>query len=184
MSRPPMSGADPLPHPRPEQGAGGAGWAHRALGQRPGRPDEVPVAALGLDPFARLTLALMRLHFQTFSDPESQSWLQALRLATAHVGAPRAGALCYDVVGLVQALRTARTSPFRFNPDGCACCRDWLTPEERHICELLEALRFGRMGRARTLVQLLCDGSPDEDLVAVAEMYLHHNAPRARAAAR
>lgn len=143
-------------------------------GQRPG---ERAVADLGLDPFAELTLALARLHFQTFADPASQGWLAALHLATARVGPRAAGALCYDLVALVQALRSARASAFRFNPEPCACCRAWATPEERQLMDLLAALRAGRTGLARTLVQLLCDGRPDEGVLAMAELYLTRHAP-------
>jgi len=144
---------------------------------RPGRPDEVRLSTLNPDPFARLTLALLRWQFQTFAAPETHGWLMALRLASEHVGPQKAGALCYDLVAMVQALRTARASPFRFNPEGCACCREWLTPEERQLMALLDAVRQGQPGRARTYVQLLCDGAPDRDLIAMAGIYLRNNAP-------
>ncbi len=144
---------------------------------RPAKPGEVALESLNPDPFARLTLALLRLYFQTFAAPASQGWLAALRLATIHVGPRAAPALCYESVALVQALREARSSPFRFNPEGCACCRQWLTPEERLLLEFLAALRGRRRGRAQALVQLLCDGSPSDTLIAVAEIFLSHHAP-------
>jgi len=137
----------------------------------------VPVKALSPDPFAQLTLALMRLHFQTFAAPETQGWLMALRLATAHVGPRAAGPLCYDLVALVQALRSARMSPFAFNPEGCACCRVWLTPDERRLMDVLDSLRKGRTGRARAAVQMLCNGARGDDLIAMAELYLRRHAP-------
>jgi hypothetical protein len=143
---------------------------------RPGRPDEVHITALHLDPFAQLTLALMRLHFQTFSAPETQGWLMALRLVTTHVGPGKAATLCYDLVALVQSLRSARTSPFAFNPETCASCRFWLTPEERRLMEMLEALRHGQAGRTRAVVQMLCDGARSDDLIAMAEIYLLRHA--------
>lgn len=163
-----MSGVDPARRPA-------APGRHGAIN----RPGERPLAELGLDPFADLTLALMRLHFQTFAEPASQGWLAALHLATARVGPRAAGGLCYDLVALVQALRTARSSVFRFNPQTCACCRVWVTPEERQVMELLAALRTGRAGSARTLVQILCDGNPNDDLLAMAELYLTRHAPAA-----
>lgn len=144
---------------------------------RPGRPDEVSVASLALDPFADLTLALLRLHFQTFAQPDSQGWLMALRRASASAGADRAGALCFDLVAMVQALRGARTSSFHFNPDGCAGCRAWATPEERRLMDLIGALRLGRIGHARAVVQMLCDGMPDTDLLVMADLYVRRHAP-------
>lgn len=192
-----MSGAKPRPFPwsarrvapRTPHTQGGARPAiPDPAGQhgsaRPGRPDEVHLSSLAADDFARMTLALMRWHFQTFAAPETQGWLMALRVASAQVGPRGAGAFCYDLVALVQALRAARSSPFRFNPESCACCRDWLTPEERQMMALLEALRRGQTGRARTLVQLLCDGNPDGDLIAMAEVYLRHNAPEHQCAGK
>lgn len=144
---------------------------------RPGKPDEVHLETLAPDFFARLTLALLRWHFQTFAAPDSQGWLTALRCASAHVGPRAAGPLCYDLVALVQTLRSARTSAFAFNPEGCACCRVWLTPEERRLMELMDALRSGQTGRARALVQMLCDGAPSDDLIAAAETYLRRHSP-------
>lgn len=163
--------AVPQPGPRAEPDHAGHGHS------RPGKPDEVALDSLNPDLFARLTLALMRWHFQTFAAPDSQGWLTALRCATTHVGPRAAGPLCYDLVALIQALRSTRSSPFRFNPEGCACCRVWLTPEERLLLELIAALRQGRKGRAQTLVQLLCDGATSDDLIAMAEIYLRRHAP-------
>lgn len=177
-ARPPTQGsARPLPQADPPPAA------HPGA-PRAGRPDEVPLADLAPDRFARLTLALLRHHFQTFAAPESHGWLSALRTAAAQVGPDAAGGLCHDVVVLVQALRGARRAPFHFNPEGCACCRDWLTAEERQLMELLEALRRGQTGRARMLVQLLCDGVPDDDLLLAAAAFLRRHAPGAGAAAR
>lgn len=182
-----MSGAESRPPFRPENqarplhdSARRASSGHAAAPQIPHnsvRPDEVHVTALPLDAFARLTLALMRLQFQTFAVPETHGWLMALRRATTHVGPRAAGGLCYDLVALVQALRLSRASPFAFNPDGCTNCRVWLTPDERRMMELLDALRNGRTGRARAVAQMLCDGATGDDLIAMAESYLRHNAP-------
>lgn len=185
-----MPGSDPHPPYRPlaqtQPGRNGSAVPRRNdattphamhVPTRPGRPDEVHISALSLDPFAELTLALMRLHFQTFAAPETQGWLAALRLATTHVGPRAAGQLCYDLVALVQALREARTSTFAFNADGCACCCVWLTPEERRLMELLDTLRHRQIGRARVVVQMLCDGAQGDHLTAMAETYLHRHAP-------
>jgi len=147
---------------------------------RPGRPGEVALDSLEPDAFARLTLTLLRLNFQTFADPPSQGWLKALQAATTAVGPRAAGPLCYDLVALVQVLRNSRRSPLGFNHDGCPCCRVWLTPEERRLVELLAALRQGQSGRARTIVQMLCDGVPSENLVVMADLYLRRHAPEFR----
>lgn len=175
--RPAQGGATPQPrlHAEPDHAAHGR--------SRPGKPDEVALDGLNPDLFARLTLALMRWHFQTFAAPDSHGWLTALRCATTHVGPRAAGPLCYDLVALIQALRSTRSSPFRFNPEGCACCRVWLTPEERLLMELIAALRQGQRGRAQTLVQLLCDGAINDDLIAVTEIYLRRHAPELAATA-
>lgn len=182
-----MSGADPH-RPTPSRGRSiGQGSArpiwpavapHTHHAGRPGAPDEVHIDTLALDGFERLTLALMRFHFQTFAAPNTHGWLMALRCATAHLGARDAALLCYDLVALVQVLRSSRTSPFAYNPEGCTCCRVWLTPTERQLMEFLVALRNGRKGRAQALVQMLCDGRPSDDLIGVAQMYLHRHAPQ------
>ena len=84
--------------------------------RRPGRPEEWRLDDLGLTPFQHLTLRLCRWHFHAFNAPESQGWLRALQLATGEVGAVQAGALCYDVVALVEALRAVRRSTFASTP--------------------------------------------------------------------
>jgi hypothetical protein len=152
---------------------------HYGGATRVGQPDEVHLDSLNLDPFGRLTLALMRFHFQTFAAPETHGWLLAMRCATAHVGPSAAGPLCYDIVTLVQTLRSSRSTAFRFNSEGCACCRGWLTPEERQMMELVQALRQRRTGRARTVVQILCEGAQGEQLIAATEYYLSRHAPEA-----
>lgn len=145
---------------------------------RPGRPDEIHLSSLALVPFDHLTLMLMRWHFQTFAQPESHGWLMALRVASAHVGPRAAGALCADLVAVVQVLRTERTSAFRFNPQGCACCREWATPEERRIMDTIGALRDGQLGRARTTVQMLCDGVPSDSFIMAIQSYLSRHDPK------
>ncbi|MGY6410131.1 MAG: hypothetical protein ACXIUV_03770 [Alkalilacustris sp.] len=144
---------------------------------RAGRPGEVAVETLGLDPFAQLTLVLLRFHFQTFAQPDSQGWLTALRVATVHVGPRAAAPLCYDLVALVQALRHARHSCFNFNRPACGCCSCWLTVEERQLMQVLGAVRSGQKGAALTHALLLCEGNAAEDLVAMAEVYARRHAP-------
>jgi hypothetical protein len=168
-----MSGASPRPPFRPVYTP--PSDAPHGPSRSP-RPDEIAVDDLAPDPFARLTLALLRWHFQTFAAPECQGWLVALRLATTHVGPEAAGPLCYDLVAVVQTLRSSRTTPIAFNSESCPCCRVWLTAEERQIMQMLAALRGDLHGRARTLAQLLCDGTPDSNLLPVAEAYLRRNA--------
>ncbi|MGY6633164.1 MAG: hypothetical protein ACXIU8_05410 [Alkalilacustris sp.] len=148
-----------------------------AVPTRAGRPGEVAIATLGLDPFARLTLTLLRFHFQTFAQPDSQGWLTALRVATLRVGPQVAGPLCYDLVALVQALRQARRSCFNFNRPDCGCCSGWLTAEERLLMQVLGAVRSGQKGAALTHALLLCEGNAAEDLVAMAAVYARRHAP-------
>jgi hypothetical protein len=144
------------------------------------KPGEVALGNLALNSSARLTLALMRWHFQTFANPESHGWLMAMRVAAAHVGPDLAGALCCDVVKLIQSLRGARSSAFLFNSEGCACCRIWATADERRLMEFLEAICQGQQGRARIMAQLLCDGACHEGLIAAAQDFAtRHLQPRA-----
>lgn len=133
--------------------------------RRPGRPEEWALDDLALPPFQHLVLQLCRWHFHAFTLPESQGWLNALRLAGSVVGPVRAGALCYDVVALVEALRRTRRSVFQFNPEACAGCRHWTTADERRLLGLLEAVERGQTGRAQTCAQLLSDGYLNPDLV-------------------
>ena len=147
------------------------------MASRAGHPDEVHCDTLSIDPFARLSLALMRLHFLNFAEPDRHGWLMALRVASAHVGPRRAGGLSYDIVAVVQSLRMARKSTVSFNSETCACCRVWLGPDERRLMGLLDAVRHGRMGPARIMTQLLCDGEQDAALLASVADLLTHNAP-------
>jgi len=166
-------------HDRPRaQGSARPQFAYqRAHGpSREGRPDEVHLDDLGLERFERLTLALLRWHFQNFAQPDSHGWLMAMRVAAAHVGSRQAGVLCYDIVTVVQSLRMARKTPVSFNPEGCTCCRIWLTPDERRLVALLKALRKGQQGQAQVIAQVLCDGVPDAPLLASMQVLLTHHA--------
>jgi hypothetical protein len=95
-----------------------------------------------------------------------------MRVAAANLGPDRAGRLCHDVVTLIQTLRVSRATTFSFNSEGCACCRIWLTPDERRLMELLDAMHKNLDGRARTITQFLCDGVCNEDLMIAARYFV------------
>lgn len=176
-----MRGANPRRDGRAQHGS--ARPEHHGPHRAP-RAGEVAAATVVPDPDAQLVLSLMRWHFQTFASPDSQGWLMAMRVASAHVGPDRAGRLCYDIVALIQTLRCARQTTFAFNGEACACCRVWLTPDERRVMELLDALRAGQVGRARAITQMLCDGICNEDLLLCAERFVQRHLGKAIASER
>jgi hypothetical protein len=155
-------------------------------GSRPPRRElragEARIEDLDLDRFAHLTLALLRSYCQTFAAPPSQGWLQAIEIATRHAGSDRAPSLCYDLLAVIQALRSSRRSVFTFSNPDCPCCRPIVAAEERQLLAMLEALRRGHRGQAATHALLVCEGQSAERLLEAASRYLQrHDLPKEQA---
>lgn len=143
---------------------------------RPLRPGESRLCDADYDPFARLSLDLMRYHFQTFAVPHSQGWLRALIRATAVVGPQAAGPLCYDVVTVIQTLRVQRSSVFCYSNPDCALCCTVLTSDERRMTDVLEGIRARMPGRAQAAAMILCEAGDADLLVAAIQVYVTRHA--------
>ncbi len=138
---------------------------------RPGRPGKGHPDRSSPAAGARLTPAPLRLHDQARVAPGRRGWLTALRRATAQVGPHATGPLRYDLVAMIEALRSTGRSPFRFNPEDCPRFRVGPIPGERQAMEFLGAVRGTQTGRTRAQAEMPCDGNPAEDPIALARAY-------------
>ena len=129
-------------------------------------PDESRVGALGLDAFELAALVIMRRFFASFADPASQGWLRAAQTAETCFGGDDPGARFLDLLRVVQAMRMARASPFRFASPDCARCAAILTATERHLMLAMQAARRGRRGAAEAQALMLCEGGDSAALMA------------------
>jgi hypothetical protein len=123
------------------------------------------VADLGLDGFEQTALAIMRHFFASFAHPACQGWLRAARVAETCFEAHAAGGRLLELLGVVQAMRLARRTPFAFSNPDCACCAMLLTPAERHLMLALQAARRGQRGVATAQALMLCEGAVTADLL-------------------
>ena len=123
---------------------------------------EAPTGAGGRladpNPFEAASLGVARGFFQSFAHPPSQGWMGASAAARAAFPEPVAPGAVLAVLGVLQALRGARRSTFRFANPGCPCCAAVLTERERGLMASLRALREGRPDAARAHALLLLEG--------------------------
>ncbi len=124
------------------------------------------MADLDLDAFEHAALAIMRCFFSSFADPACQGWLKAARAAETCFAGDEPGARFLSLLRVVQAMRMARRSPFRFSNPDCAGCAAVLTEAERHLMLALRGARRGRLGAARAHALLLCEGGDATGLLA------------------
>lgn len=127
---------------------------------------ECRVDSLGLDAFELAALAIMRRFFASFADPASQGWLRASQAAQTCFEHDNPGGRFLDLLRVVQQMRMARRSPFRFSNADCARCSAVLTEAERHLMLAMQAARRGRHGAAAAQALMLCEGGDTAGLMA------------------
>ncbi len=123
------------------------------------RPDHGRLSALdwGTEEVAVLTIA--RHYFTSFAVPHRHGWMGALGHALRVFGDDRGPAAAFAVLSMVQAMRSARQSPFNFNSADCPNCADRLTGNERTFMSALRALMRGDEAAANAHAALLCEGN-------------------------
>lgn len=112
------------------------------------------------------TLQMARHVFQSFAQPASQSWMHAIDLAYSEPN-DRDPQTFYRVLSVVQAVRCARVSLFRFSNPCCANCAQTVTAHERQFMSCITSAKRGRLEEAERHAFLLCEGN-DTRLVMTA----------------
>lgn len=78
--------------------------------------------SLGLDAFELVALVITRRFFASFANPASQGWIRAAQTAETCFEGDDPGGRLLDLLRVVQEMRMARRSPFRFSNADCARC--------------------------------------------------------------
>lgn len=128
-------------------------------------PKETTIEDAGFDPSALAVLEVARYYWQTFALPQSQSWLCALQRAETRFPGLNGVEIGLETLAAVQAMRMSRTSCFNFNNPGCPHCSRILSEHERQFMNVLQAIREGRVGAAKTHAMILCEGNNTERLI-------------------
>lgn len=131
---------------------------------------EGDVSAYGFDTQELKMLALCRRLFEAMSGQDQQIWAAAYRLAGQHYGGGGAERILGYTVDVIEAMRALRSSPFIYGRDGCACCRNKLTQEERLLIASFHNMRRGKRSRAYVQAMLLVEGRDPARLVVALEM--------------
>lgn len=126
------------------------------------------VESAGLDAFELGLLAVARHFIVSFAAPETQSWTVAFKIASERWGISEGARAAATVLVVIEEMRLARKSVFRFSDPNCPNCRQSLTPNERHLMLILHAIRRGRVGDAQTEAMLLCEGEDAKGLLRAA----------------
>lgn len=122
----------------------------------------------GLSGSEKAVLEIMRYIMLSFATPESQGWIRAFRRGYDFWPETRAAHMAMSVFAMVQSMRCARGSEFRFaNPD-CKRCVRFLTPDERRFLTVLACVGRGERSRSHAEALILCEGRDPGTTLAAA----------------
>lgn len=116
--------------------------------------------------FEAQILGIARWQFQSFAFPQSQSWIESFKAAERCFGPPMAGHVTYATLNVVQAMRLARSSTFKFSNPLCLKCARLMTEPERQLTSALAAVRQGERSAAYIHALLLTEGNDPEPLLS------------------
>ncbi|MEM1429748.1 MAG: hypothetical protein AAGG09_09840 [Pseudomonadota bacterium] len=118
-----------------------------------------PVAELKYSPAERAVLAVARAYFNSFACPATQGWIGGISEALHAFGEERGPEVAVAVLSVVQCMRRARSSVFRFNSPDCPRCALFVTGHEQMLMAAARAAARGRLDAAGAHATLLCEGS-------------------------
>lgn len=128
----------------------------RGAGQQ--HPMPMTVIDMGCNPEERAVLNIARSFFQTFANPESQSWISAFPTACNDLTGRSGAEIALAVLRCVQAIGQARKSGFVFSNPQCANCSLKLSECERQFIGAFRGRRKGDRSAAHVNAMLLCEG--------------------------
>ena len=126
------------------------------------------LADCSLDGFESGLLTVIRHFCVSFADPNAQGWIHSFGAATHMWGissGPKAAQAAFYVL---DAMRRARGSVFQYNNPACPHCSTRLTSNERHMMQMLHAVRRGHSSAARIAAMLLVEGGDGSAMLAAA----------------
>jgi hypothetical protein len=131
---------------------------------------DTDLRAYGFDGTELALLALCRRLFEAVSNGRPASWTAARAAATEFYGCGLAEPVLNATLEAVDAMRRLRSTAFNYRKDGCSCCRNRITPEERLFISAFHNLRRGKRSRAYVKSMLLVEGQEPAALLVALEM--------------
>lgn len=132
------------------------------------RQNDRPIAALDLDTAEHAVLTAARFFFLSFAEPAGQAWLSVILASDSIFDGPQHAETMRRTCALVHEVRCSRRSTLRFSNPNCAHCAAIVTEHERHFIQMVQAVRTGNLGAARTSAMLLCEGNNDTRVLRAA----------------
>lgn len=119
----------------------------------------------------RSILLVARYFFKSFAVPEDQGWIRAFDVSRQIFGDAMGACVGTSTLDLVQEMRRARRSCFRYSNPDCPGCALILCAAERHLILTLNSLARGAQSEALAHALLLSEGnSPDAFLAAAQDL--------------
>ena len=163
-----------------EQDKGG----HRSPATNQAKPRRVSIPDASLSQSERVILRSLRLFCLSYATPGCLTWEKALDICNSSFGPIYGPQLGFATMNAMRALRTTRTTCFKFTNPDCPCCRDTLAEHEFQFMSLLRAERSGDGLTAQTNALMLCEGAhPHQFLQSIRELagMLNNLEPKERA---
>lgn len=129
-------------------------------------PGEILISDAGFNSDEHLVLSMCRLYFQSFAVPESQAWSRVFPTAEHRFGPKQGPDLAARVFEVVQELRFARHSHFRYSNPLCGGCSRILTEHERQLMGIFIGLRTGHQSDVFASAMVLCEGNASRNVIA------------------
>lgn len=114
----------------------------------------------------QVILAIARHYLLTFAEPHRQSWMRANALASAMFKEDLGPRISNAVLDVVQELRAARGSVFRFSNPDCPGCSAILSEAERQLMGIITAQHRGMESTAHAHALMVCEGNDTSGLIA------------------
>lgn len=118
-----------------------------------------------LNPFEGKILTIARCFFQTFACPGGQTWIESFRMADKLFACEDSAQYAFGTLNIVQTMRVARSSTFKFSNPLCPGCASLLTDSERQLTSALAAVRAGQRGTAHIHAMLLTEGNDPQPML-------------------
>lgn len=113
-------------------------------------------------------LCAARFFFLAFSNGDHEAWVSTILGSENLFPGPDSAEQMRLALAVVQEMRIARGSCFRFSNPRCANCTSVVTKDERYLLQMVQHARAGQRSKAVSSAMLLCEGNATERVVAAA----------------
>jgi hypothetical protein len=114
-------------------------------------------------------LDVMRALFSGWSDHANRQVPPASDVAEVWFGRGTGLGVAEQVISLVSAMRSARRSVFRFSNPMCPVCREFVTPHELALLNVITHASAGRKADSRADAIVVCEGFDERVVVEAAQ---------------